>query len=155
MSELLPMPRAGDELPVVQVTPTTRQLVRYAGATDDYYEAHYDLEYARSIGLPGVITHGLLKLALLARAATEWAGPDCFVRELSAEYRAMDLVNQPFRAGGSVVDVTRENGLAVVSLRLAGISADGTVSTTGFATIDIPTARGRAADPPSTARHQP
>ena len=129
----------GDALPVLEVTPTTRQLVQYAAATDDWYEAHYDLEYARSIGLPGVITHGLFKFALLARAVTNWAGPDCFVRELSAQYRAMDLVNQPFGAGGSVLAVDRDGDLTVVRLRLEGTSADGTVSTTGFATVDLPT----------------
>jgi acyl dehydratase len=137
--------RSGHDLPAVEVTPTTRQLVMYAGATDDYYEAHYDLGYARSIGLPGVITHGLFKLGLLARAVAGWAGSDCFVREISAEYRAIDLVGQPFRVTGSVVELVEEPGLTIVRLRLEGASASGAVSTTGQATIDIaPTARERS-----------
>ena len=131
-------PRPGDVLPTLTVTPTARQLVQYAAATDDWYEVHYDLEYARSVGLPGVITHGLFKLAFLARAVTDWAGPDCFVRELSAQYRALDSVNQPFHAGGTVLEVDEDGDLSVVRVRLEGVSADGTMSTTGFATVDLP-----------------
>ena len=54
---------AGDEIPELVKHPTTRQLVQYAGAQGDFYEIHYDQEYARSVGLPGVILHGLLKAA--------------------------------------------------------------------------------------------
>src|SRR5690606_1344011 len=46
--------------------PSSRDLVRYAVATDDLYEAQYDERYALAHGLPGVIVHGLLKMAWLA-----------------------------------------------------------------------------------------
>jgi len=130
--------RPGVAVHPLVVTPTSRDLVVWAAATGDFYEAHYDLEYARSHGLPGVIVHGTLKLAYFARAITSWAGPDCFVRRISAEYRGMDLVNQPFTVQGEVTEVTREQGLLVVTVRLAGVSADGSTSTVGTATFDLP-----------------
>ena len=55
----------GQELPVLEKHPSTRQLVKYAGASGDFYEIHYDLEFARTTGLEGVIIHGALKNAFL------------------------------------------------------------------------------------------
>src|SRR4030067_172968 len=98
----------GLQLPPFVVTPTSRDLAIWAAATGDFYEAHYDLEYARSRGLPGVIVHGTLKLTYMGRAVTSWAGPECFVRRISATYRGMDLVNQPFTVRGEGTEVSRE-----------------------------------------------
>jgi 3-methylfumaryl-CoA hydratase len=129
----------GQRIPDLVVTASTRQLVQYAAASRDFYEAHYDLEFARANNLPGVILHGLFKLALFGRAMTEWAGPDCFVRELSATYRGLDLVNEPFRVEASVVDATTDDGLHVVSLELKGVSAQGKPTTFGTGVVDFPT----------------
>jgi acyl dehydratase len=134
----LAAPAPGDRLPELVVTPTSRQLVRYAAASRDFYEAHYDLEFARAAGLPGVILHGLLKLALFGRAVSSWAGADSFIREVSASYRGLDLVNQPFRVAATVVEATTEEGLHVVTLELKGISAEGKETTQGTATVDFP-----------------
>ncbi len=133
-------PEVGLRLPDLVVTSTSRQLVQYAAASRDFYEAHYDLGFARSIGLPGVILHGLFKLALFGRTVTSWAGPDCFLRELSATYRGTDLVNEPFRVAATVVQATTEEGLHVVTLELKGVSANGRESTFGKAVVDFATA---------------
>ena len=133
-----PAPTPGARLPDLVVTPTSRQLVRYAAATNDFYEAHYDLEFARAAGLPGVISHGLFKLALFGRAVTAWAGPDCFVREVSATYRGLDLVNEPFRVEAEVTEATTEDGLLVVTLEVRRISARGDRTTLGGAVVDVP-----------------
>jgi len=131
-------PTVGERLPDLVVTPTSRQLVRYAAASRDFYEAHYDLEFARAAGLPGVILHGLFKLAMFGRAATSWAGPDCFVRELSATYRGIDLVKEPFRVVATVVEATTEDGLHIVTLEMKGTSANGVDTTFGKGVVDFP-----------------
>ena len=64
----------GMEIPTLVKNPTTRQLVRYAGASGDHYEIHYDKDFAQSDGLPGVILHGALKSAFLAQLMTDWIG---------------------------------------------------------------------------------
>lgn len=128
----------GAEIAPLVVVPSPRQVVRYAAATGDFYEAHYDNDYARAHGLPGVITHGLFKLAMFGRAVTGWAGPDAFVRALDADYRGLDLVGRPFRVEGTLTSVERDEGLWVVGLELRGISADGSTSTTGSAIVDYP-----------------
>jgi acyl dehydratase len=131
-------PKVGDQVPDLVVTTSSRQLVRYAAASRDFYEAHYDLEFARAAGLPGVILHGLFKLALFGRAVTSWAGTECFLREVGATYRGTDLVNEPFRVAATVVEATTEEGLHVVTLELKGISARGADTTFGKAVVDFP-----------------
>lgn len=121
---------------LLEVTPRSRDLVRYAAATDDYYEAHYDEPFARASGLPGVIVHGLLKLAWFARAALDWAGPGARVRELAGSYRGIDLVGEPFRIHGSPEpEPGGDSGSGGVRLRLSGRSASGALTTTGHAVV--------------------
>ncbi len=67
---------------------TTTQLAMYAGASDDYNRIHYDQDYARAAGLGGVIAHGMLTMALMTRALTDWAGHEGMVRKLSARFVA-------------------------------------------------------------------
>src|SRR5215213_2236169 len=64
----------GTELPE-QTYPVTRaDLVRYAGASGDFNPIHWNERVATEVGLPGVIAHGMLTMALAARAVTAWAG---------------------------------------------------------------------------------
>ncbi|WP_166353280.1 MaoC/PaaZ C-terminal domain-containing protein [Phytoactinopolyspora limicola] len=121
---------------VLSVLPSSRDVVRYAAATDDFYEVHYDDEFARSRGLPGTITHGLLKLAYLAAAAARWGGPGTFVREVSASYTAMDRVGQPFRVFVQAVPPAVDTAPGATRLKLYGVSANDQISTTGSALID-------------------
>ena len=64
----------GMAIPTIVKVPSTRQLVQYAGASGDFYEIHYDKDYAQGTGLPGVIIHGALKNAFLAQLVTDWIG---------------------------------------------------------------------------------
>jgi acyl dehydratase len=56
-------------------TITRADLVRYAAASGDDNPIHQDEAVARSVGLPGVIAHGMYTMALAARFLEEWAGP--------------------------------------------------------------------------------
>lgn len=128
----------GQEIEPLVVAPTSRDLVMYSVASGDYYEAHYDADYARAQGLPDVMVHGLLKLAYLGRAVTEWVGPDAFVRSISGNYRGLDLVRQPFRIEGEVTSIDLLNGATLATLNLRGISSDGTTSTPGTVIVELP-----------------
>ena len=90
----------GQELPELVKNPTTRQLVQYAGASGDFYEIHYDQDYARSTGLPGVILHGLLKAGFLAQLMTSWAGKQARLKTFEVSYRGLDLPGRPCRCRG-------------------------------------------------------
>ena len=64
----------GTELPERTFRVTRSDLVRYAGASGDFNPIHWSDRVATSVGLPGVIAHGMLTMGLAARAVTAWAG---------------------------------------------------------------------------------
>ncbi|HLH69192.1 MAG TPA: MaoC/PaaZ C-terminal domain-containing protein [Candidatus Dormibacteraeota bacterium] len=125
--------RPGLELPERVEHPTTRQLVQYAGASGDFYEIHYDQEFARAAGLPGVVLHGLLKAAFLARLVTSWAGDRARLRAFEVSYRGLDLPGRPLRCRGVVRGV--EGGVA--ELELWTEDAEGRRTTLGSATLEL------------------
>ena len=76
----------GDVLPEQAYTVTRADLVRYAGASGDRNPIHWSDRVAKSVGLPGVIAHGMYTMALAARALDTWAGAPGKVRELSCKF---------------------------------------------------------------------
>ena len=122
---------AGQELPELVKHPTARQLVQYAGASGDFYEIHYDQDYARSVGLSGVILHGLLKAAFLAQLVTDWAG-DARLKVFEASYRGMDVPGVPYRCRGRVKEVRGDE----IELELWGEDPDGNRTTLGTAVLE-------------------
>jgi len=125
--------QAGQELPELVKHPTTRQLVQYAGASGDLYEIHYDQDYARSTGLPGVILHGLLKAGFLAQLVTSWAGAGARLKTFEVSYRGLDVPGRPCRCRGVVKSV--EDGTA--ELELWTEDPDGGRTTLGRATVEL------------------
>lgn len=82
------------------------QLVRYAGASDDYNPIHYDDEAARSFGLPGVIVHGMLNMGLIARWIMEEAfRGDARLEQYSVRFRQMVQPNRELAVTGKVRDI--------------------------------------------------
>jgi acyl dehydratase len=77
---------AGATLPEQTYTVTRADLVRYAGASGDFNPIHWSDRVATSVGLPGVIAHGMYTLALAARALDTWAGGPGHVVELGAKF---------------------------------------------------------------------
>ena len=125
--------KVGDEVPELVKHPTTRQLVRYAGAQGDFYEIHYDQDYARGVGLPGVILHGLLKAAFLGQLVTDWLGADGDIRALELSYRGIDQPGHPYTCRGRV---TRVEGNQV-DLEIWGQDESGQRTTIGTATVEL------------------
>jgi acyl dehydratase len=77
----------GSELAVLTVTPDRYVTVRYAGASGDFNPIHVDDEFAKSVGLPGRILHGLYTMALVARAQTDAAGGPGKLKRLAVQFR--------------------------------------------------------------------
>lgn len=125
--------KVGDEIPELIKHPTTRQLVQYAGASGDFYEIHYDQEFARSIALPGVILHGLLKAGYLGQLITDWLGDRGTLKTFDVSYRGLDVPGQPYRCRGRV---TRVDGNEV-ELEIWGEDPEGKKTTVGTATVEF------------------
>jgi acyl dehydratase len=103
---------AGDEIPPLRITPDKYLTVRYAGASGDFNPIHIDDEFARQVGLPGKILHGLWTMAQVARAQTEAAGGPHTLKRLSVTFRGMGVPESEIAVTGSVKSV--DDGVAIV-----------------------------------------
>ena len=102
----------GEQLPDLAVTPDRYLTVRYAGASGDFNPIHIDEEFARSVGLPGRILHGLWTMAQVARAQTEAAGGPHALRSLAVQFRGMGVPEREVVVTSTVREVA--DGQAVV-----------------------------------------
>jgi acyl dehydratase len=102
----------GAELPELKVTPDRYLTVRYAGASGDFNPIHIDEEFAKQVGLPGRILHGLWTMAQVARAQTEAAGGPHTLRRLSVQFRGMGQLEQEITVRSTVRAI--EDGIAHV-----------------------------------------
>lgn len=104
--------RAGEQIPELKITPDKYLTVRYAGASGDFNPIHIDEEFARAVGLPGRILHGLWTMAQVARAQTDAAGGPERLKRLSVQFRGMGVPEQEVIVTGTVREVS--DGRAVV-----------------------------------------
>ena len=100
------------EIPELRVTPDRYLTVRYAGASGDYNPIHIDEEFAKQVGLPGKILHGLYTMAQVARAQTEAAGGPEKLKRLSVQFRGLGLPEQEIVVRSTVRE--ERDGVAVV-----------------------------------------
>ncbi|HXB64123.1 MAG TPA: MaoC/PaaZ C-terminal domain-containing protein [Solirubrobacteraceae bacterium] len=98
MAELTP----GAQIPELKITPDKYLTVRYAGASGDFNPIHVDDEFAKMVGLPGRILHGLWTMAQVARAQTDAAGGPEHLRRLKVQFRGMGVPEQEVTVTGTV-----------------------------------------------------
>ena len=135
----------GDHIPVLRKAPTTRQLVKYAAASVEYPEIHYDLRAAEAAGLPDVIVQGSLKHAFLAQLLTDWIGERGTLKRLNVQYRGMDVPGGPVCCKGVVTRKYVEEDARLVECEVWLENADGFRTTPGTALVSLPS----RARPPS------
>ena len=102
----------GEQLAELRVTPDKYLTVRYAGASGDFNPIHIDEEFAKQVGLPGKILHGLWLMAQVARAQTEAAGGPEALRRLSVQFRGMGFPEQELVVRSTVREVA--DGVATI-----------------------------------------
>ncbi len=102
----------GTQIPEVRVNPDKFLTIRYAGASGDFNPIHIDEEFAKAVGLPGRILHGLWTMAQVARAQTEAAGGPEHLRRLAVQFRGMGVPEQEVVVTGTVREA--EGGRVVV-----------------------------------------
>ena len=104
--------QAGEQLPELKVTPDRYLTVRYAGASGDFNPIHIDDDFAKQVGLPGKILHGLWTMAQVARAQTDAAGGPHALKRLAVQFRGVGLPEREISVTSTVQDVS--DGVAVV-----------------------------------------
>jgi acyl dehydratase len=95
----------GTPLPGWEHQFTEVDLVAYGAATWDWHRVHYDLAYAKSRKLPGVLIDGQVYGAIFAKLATRWAGPGAFLSGMGLKMRSMAFAGDALRAEGEVRSV--------------------------------------------------
>jgi acyl dehydratase len=101
----------GAELPPLTVTLSRTDVVRYAGASGDFNPIHWSDRVAQQVGLPGVVAHGMLTMALAGRLVTGWLGDPGAIRSFGVRFTrpvpVPDVVNGVDPADdGAVVELT-------------------------------------------------
>ena len=95
--------KVGDQIPELKVTPDKYLPHRYAGASGDFNPIHIDPEFAKAVGLPGNILHGLYSMAQVARAQVAAAGNDPrALKRLSVQFRGMGVPEKEIVVSGTV-----------------------------------------------------
>ncbi|ADI09273.1 hypothetical protein SBI_06153 [Streptomyces bingchenggensis BCW-1] len=94
----------GTELPAQEFPVTRADLVQYAGASGDFNPIHWNEKFAKEVGLPDVIAHGMFTMAEAGRVVTDWAGDPAAVVEYGVRFTKPVVV--PNDEKGSAVEVT-------------------------------------------------
>lgn len=97
----------GDAVPELRVTPDKYLPHRYAGASGDFNPIHIDDEFAKAVGLPRNILHGLYSMGLVARASAQGlaGGDPRALKRLSVQFRGMGMPEQEIVVTGTVESV--------------------------------------------------
>ena len=138
-----------DELPPLPKIPTTRMLVKWAGASGDFNPLHYDSAFAAAVGVGSPIVHGALKRQWLVQLMTDWAGEQGMLKKFSCSYRAMDWPRKmatPFtpedgdtwQCKGKVTRKYAEDSQNLVDCEIWIENGKGEVTTPGTATVMLP-----------------
>ena len=128
----------GSEIPALVKYPTTMQLVKYAGASGDYYQIHYDKDFAIANGLPGIIIHGWLALSFLGQMVTDWLGEKGKLVKLTGSYRGMNLVHADLICNGKVTKKYEEDGRNLARVEIWVENPQGDKTVTGNAVVELP-----------------
>ena len=128
----------GMEIPALVKKPTSQQLVRWAGASGDFYQIHYDKDFALGNNLPGIIVHGALKSAWLGQLLGDWVGLKGFVKKFSCSYRGMDVPGDTLTLKGTVTGKRVEGGERLVELDIWMENGKGEKTTPGQAMVALP-----------------
>ena len=130
------MTAAGEALPPLTVRVTRADLVRYAGASGDFNPIHWNERFAVGVGLPNVIAHGMLTMALAGRLVTTWTGDPSAVVGYAARFTRPVVV--PDDDEGVALELTG-------TVKAVDTEGDGRVATVAVtAAVDGKTVLGRA-----------
>ncbi|MFF2010118.1 MaoC family dehydratase [Streptomyces sp. NPDC058195] len=94
----------GTELPAQSFPVTRAALVQYAGASGDFNPIHWNERFAREVGLPDVIAHGMFTMAEAIRVVTDWTGDPGAVVEYGVRFTKPVVV--PDDGNGALIEVS-------------------------------------------------
>ena len=115
----------GDEVPAASRVVTRDDVKRYADASGDQNPLHQDEDFARAVGFPGIIAHGMFTMGHLATSLTDWLGDPSRLKRLAVQFRAPVFMGETIVAEGRVRALDPEARTAVVDVWVR-VERDGT-----------------------------
>ena len=111
---------AGQELPARSFKITRDSLVRYAGASGDFNPIHYRDDFAQSVGLPGVLAHGMLTMGLAVQTVVDFVGDSGKILDYQVRFTKPVLVDANTGAtvevSAKVIEIDEESKTARIDL---------------------------------------
>jgi acyl dehydratase len=92
----------GDELPALSKVVKREDVKAYADASGDQNPLHQDDAFARSVGFPGIIAHGMFTMAHVVKAVTDWTGDPGALKSIKVQFRAVVFMDETLVARGEV-----------------------------------------------------
>jgi acyl dehydratase len=133
----------GDEVPELTVEIDRLDVVKYAGAADDYVRVHWDHPFVTAQGYPDVIVHGWLSYAHMCRAVTDWISPRLATFAKYGVRYQRPLHPGALICGGKVIEASD----GIVSIALWGKDAHGNAVATGTVTLKSAALPGEPSTP--------
>jgi len=131
------MIRVGDDMPVLELSPIIRTtLALFAGASGDHNPIHIDLDFARGAGMKDVFAHGMLSMAYLGRALTEWV-PQRQILSYRVHFAAITHLGDQVRCDGKVVEQIEHAGRPCVRVEIRATKATGEITLAGEALVAL------------------
>lgn len=125
-----------DTGPVVEHRLTRTDLVRYAGASGDYNPMHHDEIKATKAGMPSTFGHGMLSMAIVGRALTDWLGADTLTH-FSVRFSKQTWPGDVLSTRLTVTDKRKDDGRNLVDLSCELVNQEGDVVVAGKATASL------------------
>jgi len=116
---------------------TTQQMVRWAGAIDEYYQIHYDKDFAIKVGLPGIVVSGSMLFSFLSQMLTEWTDDPGSIYKLSCSFHGMHFPNDDIICRGKVLEKFIQDGRKYLECAIWAENHEAQKTVSGKATIAL------------------
>lgn len=128
----------GQKLHSLVKKPVTKvQLVKYAGASGDFNPLHTDDEFAKKVGMPGVIAHGMLVMGFLGQYIGELAGEKAEISTFQMRFGAITQPGDQITCYAVVKNIYEENNQAFAGLELIAEKAPDKIVGSGYAVLSF------------------
>src|SRR5438132_3742763 len=116
--------QVGGAIPVASKVVRREDVKAYADASGDQNPLHQDDAFARGVGFPGIIAHGMFTMAHVVKAVTDWVGDPGALVAIDVQFRAVVFMDETLEAGGEVTAVDPDTSTATLSV-WASVERDG------------------------------
>jgi acyl dehydratase len=128
----------GDAIPKLVKSPVSHlQLVRYAGASGDFNPLHTDPKIGESIGIGGIIAHGMLIMGFVGQMLSDYVGPTA-LRKFGVRFKGMTRLNDQITCTGTITEKYEADGEARIAGKVQAVDQNGDVKVTGTFVAALP-----------------